>query len=180
MLVKDLYYQKYLKYKTKYLNLLRQTGGAPIFITEEGDTITINNEAINGSRLFSIEELQNSNIETTTIKLENLIENYNDIFDILKAQAKAFPNIEKLIFDGNNLSTNQNVDLIVSIIKLFTNVSQLSFNKCQLNETSSIYLKNKLLSLTQIFPVIDLEKNTLPDKILLMLFMEVIDKNRDP
>ena len=26
MPVKDLYYQKYLKYKNKYLNLLRQTG----------------------------------------------------------------------------------------------------------------------------------------------------------
>jgi hypothetical protein len=37
MLVKDLYYQKYLKYKNKYLNLLRQTGGAPspIFITKK-------------------------------------------------------------------------------------------------------------------------------------------------
>jgi len=182
MLVKDLYYQKYLKYKNKYLNLLRQTGGAPIFITESDDTITINNKEIERSRAFSVEELQNSNIETTTIKLENLIENHKDIFDILRAQAKAFPNIEKLIFDGNNLSTNQNVDLIVSIIKLFTNVSKLSFNECQLNETSSKYLKERLLllSLTQKFSEIELAGNEIRDHILIDIFMKVFDQNKDP
>jgi hypothetical protein len=159
---------------------MRQTGGAQIFITDSGDTITINNKEIERSRAFSVEELQNSNIETTTIKLENLIENHKDIFHILRDQAQAFPNIEKLIFDGNNLSTNQNVDLIVSIIELFTNVSKLSFNKCQLNETSGIYLKEQLLSLTQKFSDIELAGNKIKDHILINLFMEVIDKNRDP
>jgi hypothetical protein len=33
MLVKDLYYEKYLKYKNKYLNLQSQIGGSPVFIT---------------------------------------------------------------------------------------------------------------------------------------------------
>jgi hypothetical protein len=162
MPVKDLYYQKYLKYKTKYLNLLSQTGGAPspIFITEKGDTITINNEEIDGSRPFSVEELQNSNIETTTIKLENLIENYKHIFHILRDQAQAFPNIKKLIFDDNDLSTHANVDLIVFIIRLFENVSHLSFNNCRLNNKTGDYLL-KNLPLKQIFTDINLDNNKL-------------------
>jgi hypothetical protein len=162
MPVKDLYYQKYLKYKTKYLNLLSQTGGAPspIFITEKGDTITINNEAIKESRPFSVEELQNSNIETTTIKLENLIENKH-IFHILRDQAQAFPNIKKLIFDGNDLSTHANVDLIVSIIRLFENVSHLSFNNCRLDNITCENLLKKLNALKQIFTDIILEDNKL-------------------
>jgi hypothetical protein len=99
---------------------------------------------------------------------------YSNIVPILTAQA--FTNINTLIFDGNNLSTNQNVDLIVSIIELFTNVSKLSFNKCQLNETSGEHLKEELLNLTQIFTDIELANISRP---IQMLFMQVIDKNME-
>jgi hypothetical protein len=142
MPVKDLYYQKYLKYKTKYLNLLSQTGGAPIFITKEDDTITINNEAIDGSHPFSVEELRKSHI--TTIKLKNVMLYYNVIFPKLKD--RDFSKINRLIFDGINLSEIFQVDLILNLINLFTNVSTITFNNCTFTDKSSSYLKNILVN----------------------------------
>ena len=129
MPVKDLYYQKYLKYKTKYLNLLRQTGGAPIFITKKDDTITINNK---GTTNFSVELLNKPDI--TTIKLENVMEYSDIILDNLKSQD--FSNINTLIFDGNDLSTEINVKLIVSIIYIFKNVTVARFNDCNFTQES--------------------------------------------
>jgi hypothetical protein len=158
MPVKDLYYQKYLKYKNKYLNLLRQTGGAPspIFITEKGDTITINNIESVGSRVFSVEELKKSNI-INTIKLENLIEYYNVIIPMLKAQAKPqdFLNIKTLIFDDNDLSTDYNVlYLIKPFLDFFNNVSDVSFYNCNLTIKTSKLLYEVLVRLTNTVSII--------------------------
>jgi len=171
MLVKDLYYQKYLKYKTKYLNLLSQTGGAAMFITEtEGNTITINNKENGGSRAFSVEELNKPGI--TTIKLENVME-YSDIVHILTAQD--FSNINTLIFDGNDLSTIDNVNLIVSIIKLFKNVLNLKFNKNNINDKGAEALA-ELLKVNSTIEILNLNENNIGNKGINAL-AEALKKN---
>jgi Ran GTPase-activating protein (RanGAP) involved in mRNA processing and transport len=171
MLVKDLYYQKYLKYKTKYLNLLSQTGGALLFITEtEGNTITINNKESVGSRAFSVEELNKPGI--TTIKLENVME-YSDIVHILTAQD--FSNINTLIFDGNDLSTIDNVNLIVSIIKLFKNVLNLKFNKNNIDDKGAEALA-ELLKVNSTIEILNLNENNIGNKGINAL-AEALKKN---
>jgi hypothetical protein len=123
---------------------LSQTGGAPspIFITEKGDTITINNEEIEGSSAFSVEELEKSHI--TTIKLKNVMLYYNVIFSKLKD--RDFSKINTLIFDGINLSENFQVDLIINLIDLFTKVSTIIFNNFTISDKSRSYLNNILIN----------------------------------
>ena len=121
---------------------MRQTGGAPIFITESDDTITINTEEIKGSRVFSVEELQKSHI--TTIKLKNVMLYYNVIFPKLKD--RDFSKINTLIFDGINLSENFQVDLIINLIDLFTKVSTIIFNNFTISDKSRSYLNNILIN----------------------------------
>jgi len=60
MPVKDLYYQKYLKYKNKYLNLCNQLGGGGFSMKTEGNTITFDDTKENIR--FSVEELNNPKI----------------------------------------------------------------------------------------------------------------------
>ena len=123
---------------------MSQTGGAPspIFITEKGDTITINNEEIEGSSAFSVEELEKSHI--TTIKLKNVMLYYNVIFSKLKD--RDFSKINTLIFDGINLSENFQVDLIINLIDLFTKVSTIIFNNFTISDKSRSYLNNILIN----------------------------------
>ena len=158
MPVKDLYYQKYLKYKNKYLNLCNQLGGGGFSITTtttttKDDTIII--DYTEETSDFLVEELNNLNI--TTIKLKNVMKYYDIIFN--KLQVPSFPNIKTLIFDGNDLSNNTNVDLIVTLIKLFINVNTLHFKNCQLNKDSSEYLLRQLFHLKQKFIIINLDNN---------------------
>jgi hypothetical protein len=112
----------------------------------------IKNKIIIESNVFLVEELKKPNI--TTIKLENVIP---DI--IPKLNGDVFMNIMTLIFDGNDLSTIDNVNLIVSIIKIFKNVSSLSFKSCSLTEESAKYLQQELKKLGKTFTEIDLSDN---------------------
>ena len=81
MQVQDLYYKKYLKYKNKYLNLLKQIGGFKdikikgTVITLETTEITFN--SLNGSDLNTLIEnikyltnLTHITLEATTITLD--------------------------------------------------------------------------------------------------------------
>ena len=154
MPVKDLYYQKYLKYKNKYLNLHSQIGGGGYSIDIKDETITI--DYTEETSDFSVEELNNPNI--TTIKLNNVMKYYNIIVPILQ-EASPFTHITTLIFDDNDLSNDTNIDLIVTLIKLFNNVNTLHFKNCQLNKDSSEYLLRQLFYLKQKFIIINLDNN---------------------
>ena len=157
---KDLYYQKYVKYKNKYLNLLNQIGGGSFSITT--DNIIIIDYTVEISD-FSVEELNNPNI--TTIKLNNVMMYYNSIFPKL-LKALPFTHITTLIFDNNDLSTIVNVDFILNLIDLFTNVSNFSFDTCNLTEKTAKYLYYQLLNLRQQITNINLTNNNLPEEML--------------
>ena len=185
MPVKDLYYQKYVKYKNKYLNLLNllnQIGGSPPNIpdyTEDGlflkfiDTdnliysITYNSnyKFLNpgpANIKFIINELT-ENTHIKTVKLNNLLELYNKYKNWLSFFSKQIPefpeHITTLIFDGNQLSETGIIDLIINFIKKFKNVSKLSFKLCQLTAKSAGYLQKELLKLKQQIIEINLEDN---------------------
>ena len=152
MPVKDLYYQKYLKYKNKYLNLCNQVGGGGYSILKTDNTITIyyegnddNTKTINKTRIMIdnlSNELNNPNIHT--IKLEKVMDYYFNIKSELP-QVPSFLNIKTLIFDTNNLSDDSDIISIVNLIRLFTNVTTLSFNNCNLTDESGKTLQKKLL-----------------------------------
>ena len=83
---------------------------------------------------------------------------YNIIVPILQ-EASPFTHITTLIFDDNDLSNDTNIDLIVTLIKLFNNVNTLHFKNCQLNKDSSEYLLRQLFYLKQKFIIINLDNN---------------------
>ena len=163
MPVKDLYYQKYLKYKNKYLNLCNQLGGVEYSIGYSIDikdnTIRIYYEGNDDKRFISnlSNELNKPNI--TTIVLEDVIVYYFIIIRHLP-QVSSFPNITKLIFDNNDLSSDDNIQYFVNLIKLFMNVTTLSFKNCQLTESSGETLRTELLKLPQKIVNIDLANNS--------------------
>ena len=187
MPVKDLYYQKYVKYKNKYLNLLNllnQIGGSPPNIpdyTADGlflrviDTenliysITYNSNNKNSflnlgpaNIKFIINELT-ENTHIKTVKLNNLGKLYSAYYIGLSTFYKLIPefpeHITTLIFDGNQLSETGIIDLIINFIKKFKNVSKLSFKLCQLTAKSAGHLQKELLKLKQQIIEINLEDN---------------------
>ena len=161
MPVKDLYYQKYLKYKNKYLNLCNQVGGGGYSIDIKDKTITI--DYTEETSDFSVEKLNNPII--TTIKLKNVMNYYNSIFPKLE-EASLFTHITTLIFDDNDLSEIFIVDFILNLIDLFTNVSNFSFEKCSLTEKTAKYLYDQLLNLRRQITNINVKNNNLPEEMV--------------
>ena len=179
MPVKDLYYQKYLKYKNKYLNLCNQLGGGGFSITTtttttKDDTIII--DYTEKTSDFLVEKLNNPNIHT--IKLEKVMDYYFNIKSELP-QVPSFPNIKTLIFDTNNLSDDSDIISIVNLIRLFTNVTTLSFNNCNLTDESGKTLQKKLLELPQKISTIHFDNNPYLSKTTKMLFIENFNRNMD-
>ena len=185
MPVKDLYYQKYLKYKNKYLNLCNQLGGGGYSITKTGNTITIYYEG-NDDRTYEINnnntrefisnlpnELNNPNI--ITIKLEGVVHLYYFIIRHLQ-KVSSFPYITTLIFDNNDLSFDADIILIVNLIRLFTNVTTLSFKNCNLTDESGKILQKKLLELPKKIPTIHLDDNSDLSKEMIEKFKIITNK----
>lgn len=138
--------------------------------TTKDDTIII--DITEETSDFSVEELNNSNI--TTIKLNNVMMYYNIIFPKLK-EASSFTHITTLIFDDNDLSKMFIVDFILNLIDLFTNVSNFSFETCNLTEKTAEYLYEQLLNLRRQITNINLKNNDLP-KEMLEKFKNINDK----
>jgi hypothetical protein len=197
---KDLYYKKYLKYKNKYLNLRNLIGGGgnddiPPY-NEEGQfkreidlensiyLISYNQEYESGFRnmKYILNELTNNNT-IQTVKVNNLNALYNKFYFRLSVFYKLmyllhFPShITRLIFDGNDLSKLDIINLIINFINNFKNVSSLSFQSCSLTENSARYLLQELKKLGKTFTKIDLEYNDKLTPEIKMEFTEMTNKN---
>ena len=165
MPVKDLYYQKYLKYKNKYLNLLNQIGGSPpnqegpIEYKIDKDKIIITYNPDNkGSPIPIFYKLNDEFIRKknlTSIQLINIVKLIdNNWFRLsimlpalsMTADKDILARIETLIFDKNDLKnvSSSVLTVIGQVIKLFPNVSTLSFISCNLDEKSANKLKKVL------------------------------------
>ena len=197
---KDLYYQKYLKYKNKYLNLRNLIGGdgddnIPPY-NEEGQfkreidlknsiyLISYNQKYKSGFRniKYILNELTNNNT-IQTVKIDNLNALYDDFYIRLSVFYKLihllhFPShITRLIFDGNDLSKLGIINLIINFINNFKNVSSLSFQSCSLTEKSARYLLQELKKLGKQITKIDLENNNKLTPEIKMKFTEMTNKN---
>ena len=178
MPVKDLYYQKYLKYKNKYLNLQNQIGGGNYLITTTANTITIDYDQNKGARSKEdteafIDNFSNPNINT--IKLQNFNKYDMILYNIIKTQPRLFDKITKLIVDNNELSNVYVVSSLGLYIIILTNVSNFSFDTCNLTEKTAEYLYVKLLNLRRQITNINLINNDL-SKEMLEKFKNINDK----
>ena len=77
MPVKDLYYQKYLKYKNKYLNLQNQIGGDDISISTNDNTKIIDTT---NSKPITNTETKNENKDGTPKVIEQIKDKYGNIY----------------------------------------------------------------------------------------------------
>ena len=100
---------------------------------------------------------------------------YNIIFPKLP-KASHFTHITTLIFDNNDLSTIVNVDFILNLIDLFTNVSNFIFETCYLTEKTADYLYVQLLNLHRQITNINLKNNNLLSEEMLEKFKNINDK----
>ena len=154
MPVKDLYYFKYLKYKTKYVDLKSQLGGelkwkskdeinfiTTITITPDGNKILTFDKGTSSTTTILEDILKQTDINT--IKLTNFI----DYHRILRAKLKTIsPDlgqyITTLIFDENTrLFTDLNAILsMFEMISRFSSLAHLSLKNCGITDTGIISL----------------------------------------
>ena len=175
---KDLYYKKYLKYKNKYLNLRILIGGSPSDIPYYDNNGLFLRTIDNTKLLYIIEYNINYSFfyskhinidfilydlvkhrDIKTVKINNLFKLYSAYYYIglskFYNQIPEFPDhITTLIFDGNQLSEEGIIDLIINFIKKFKMVSSLSFESCSLTKKTATYLQKELLELKKTFNVI--------------------------
>jgi hypothetical protein len=118
--------------------------------------------------------LRNGNAEYIRMHLDRLIDIHsvklNNLFKLYKSYGymihdsliPSFPShITKLIFDDNQLSDKDIINIIIMFIKKFEMLSSLSFKSCSLTEESATYLLAELKNLGKIFIEIDLLYNSL-------------------
>ena len=137
MQVSDLYYKKYLKYKNKYLNLLKQIGGHSIYI-EINDVVLPR--------------------ETKTIDLTNA-ELLEDDFNLLIQYLPHFINLKNLILTNTSINLHEAPQLAIAL-KDKTSLETLILTSNPIDDPGAIAIAKILNTLTNLIEL-DLFSNSI-------------------
>jgi Ran GTPase-activating protein (RanGAP) involved in mRNA processing and transport len=151
MQVQDLYYKKYLKYKNKYLNLLKQIGGDSIEIKG------INIDKITSTLDFTNEKLTDDEF-TLLIKILPELQNLTNLIltnsginsERAIALAKVLKNNTKLttlILNDNNIG-DEGASAIANILNTLQNLFTLDLTNCGISKKQIDIISNILYYLT--------------------------------
>jgi Ran GTPase-activating protein (RanGAP) involved in mRNA processing and transport len=191
MQVQDLYYKKYLKYKNKYLNLLKQIGGGPSDGPSVLPTFTLRLPTSSQPSTvpvipFTIQNKQFTNDEFLRLlsslnitNLQNLTLNQIDITeDRVKQLANVLVSCSQLrtLNLSNNPLNNNGATTIANILNKLLMLTTLDLSICGIKNDGGKAIANALLTNTSL-TTLNIEFNPISEDVFIA-FAKVLESNQ--